>query len=175
MRGRLSRGRLLICLLLMGTILHHLFSNEYGPLDRFLEIGVFFLILYEIVSPHTLIRRAIRRKRIRRIQANLRVLFTAGETIRQKVPNWLASPEPEWMEAAQKWIVEAETYLGNQPSDRALIEFRHMGLLESEQRRVMDAQGRIWSVVGVMGDRFQQLSIRMNNLHRLIQETDAYF
>ncbi len=43
-----SRGRMIAYAILIAVLPYHLLMNEYGPLDRFLEIGVLALIAYEV-------------------------------------------------------------------------------------------------------------------------------
>lgn len=169
----MSRRRIAAYTVMFGVLLKHLFSNEYGPFDRVLEIGVFLLILYEIVSPHTLIRRAIRRKRLRKVESSLRGSMTDGEAIRNRVPAWNGSYDAEWIKSADSWSAEVERYLVAN-SEKATAEFRRIRL-DQAQRQYVDQHGSIGLVSGGMGDAFQRLNARLENLHRIRQDVERYF
>jgi hypothetical protein len=46
----MTRRRAVAYLLMLGVIAKHLLSHEYGPWDRLIELGVFGLILYEVIG-----------------------------------------------------------------------------------------------------------------------------
>lgn len=159
--------------LLMGEIIKHLLSNEYGPFDRLLEIGVFLLILYEIISPYTLIRRRIRRKRLCKIEGDLRGFITDGEAIRINASDWRQKTyDHRLKESAEEWTARVEDYLGQ--SKRALAEFQRIHL-EDAQRLHIDEFGGIARSSGASGDIVQLLGSRLENLHRIAQRCEDYF
>lgn len=172
MSGR-QRFHLIVRFVLMGELLKHLLSNEYGPFDRFLEIGVFLLILYEIVSPHALIHRAARKRKLHKIETILRRFISDGETMRVKASDWRQPTyDHNLTQAAESWSIDVEKYLSR--SEKALAEFRRVRL-EDTQRLHVNQFGGIGRVSGTKGDFFQLLSSRLENLYRIAHKCEDYF
>jgi hypothetical protein len=140
-----------------------------------IEAAVLLFVGYEVgVTISHQIGGVTRRRRLHGIAADLRGFLASGQIVRNKVPSWMNGYDQEWAESAQSWITAVEKYLTDRSPDRALVEFRHITLAQ-EQRQHMDVHGRIWHISGGMGDLYQQLTARLDNLHRVALRCEDYF
>jgi hypothetical protein len=140
-----------------------------------IETAVLLFVGYEVgVTIFQQIGGVTRRRKLRCIAADLRGLLTSGEIVRKKVPSWLNVYDQAWAASVQLWITEVEKYLTDQSPDKALVEFRHITLTQG-QRQHMDEHGRIWHISGAIGDSYQQLTARIDNLHRVALRCEDYF
>jgi hypothetical protein len=95
--------RIMVGVVLVGELVKHLLSSEYGPYDRLLELGVFFLILWEIVNPIAIFRHARRRKRLRKVEMVVRDFIASGEDVKRRAPLTFT---PEWATSVDVWVRE---------------------------------------------------------------------
>src|SRR6266480_2824921 len=99
----MSRRRGLIYVVLVGMIIKHLLSNEYGPWDRVVEFGVFALILYEVIVGIVRHRRKTKRqKHLAGIVAELARFMDNGQQLQRQVPTYFASSRPQ---ESYQWII----------------------------------------------------------------------
>lgn len=171
-----------VTILALCNTLRRIMFEGVKPFDWLMlgiEAAVLLFVAYEVgVTITNQIRGGIYRRRLRRITADLRGFLSSGNMVRNKVPSWsdgLHGHTQPWAESAQLWITDVEKYLTDVSPDRGLVEFRHTPILALEQRRHMDEHGRIWHISGGIGDIYQQLSIRLDNLHRITLRCEDYF
>ena len=58
----MSQGRKVAAIVMLTVITRHLLSNEYGPFDRFVELGVLIFVAYEVIVGVIRHCRAAKRK-----------------------------------------------------------------------------------------------------------------
>src|SRR5438876_697870 len=105
-------------------IAKHLLSDSYGLFDRFLEIGVFLLIAYEVGVGIVRHRRTTKRKNeLDRKVATLSRFMGEGQKIQREVPQqYDPVPIEEWTNAVNTWSRDTHGFL-EKCSPRAAASF----------------------------------------------------
>jgi len=112
-----------------------------------IEAAVLILVAYgESVTLAQQITGAKRKKRLRRIAGELRGFITSGEMAQSQPGSSNAR-----IASARAWIAGVESYLASQ-SEKASEEFR-------------------WG----SGPVSTELQMRLDNLHRILQNAESYF
>lgn len=120
-------------------------SNPIRPFDWWMlgiEATVLLLAAYGtvVMVTHQIQRRA-RNKKLHIIAARLRSLIASGEKTKNAVPDYGDQYNSEWINSANSWIADVEKYLTSYSSERALIEFRRVTNLDSQQRKHIGKSG----------------------------------
>ena len=146
------------------VIARHLLSNEYGPFDRFVELGVFLFVGYEVVMGISHRHQAtIRGKRIAERVAAMRDLMSKGQDLLLCSPPSGDPRVAEWAQAVSNWNEETRLLLKSY-SAHAETAF----LL-----RIPESPNRYGSIGAV----FEYISLLsgMRNLRGIIEKPDVYF
>ena len=137
--------------------------NSYGPLDRLLEIGVFLLILYEVIIGVRKNRKEKRRKKQvdERVTA-LREAMSNGQHLQLSTPAGGSAQVSAWAQAVSNWG-EATRKLLKSYSAHAESAF----LLQMPMPV---------NILGSIGAPFEymQLVSRLANLRGIIEKPDIY-
>jgi hypothetical protein len=167
-----------LTLLALCNTLRRIMFEGVKPFDWLMlivEVLVLIFVGYEVgVTIANQIQRAKRQKKLREIEAILRSFVLSGEMVKRSVPGSPYDYSNEWVQSGKEWMKKVEEYLG-QSSDKALIEFRRMTIISHEQRKHITADGQIFYIAGSMGDAFQLLCMRLENLHQIAHKVEDYF
>ena len=170
-----------VTLPMFGYTLWRIMTEPIRPFDWWMlaiEALVLLFVGYEVsVTIVHQIQGKIRSKRLREIEKSLRSFLSSGIAIKNKVSRWTTTStyDEEWVQSIKSWCIDVENYLDRQNSENAANEFRHVALLSQDQRQHLDDHGSIFHISGHMGDMFQLLSVRLENLHRIAQHCEDYF
>src|SRR5437879_989714 len=108
----MSRGRRLAYIFMLCAIARHLLSNEYGPFDRLVELGVFLFVGYEVVIEIWHRRKArIRAKYIAMRVAEMREAISKGQRLQLSTPKSGDPHVVEWAQAVTNWGEETRVLL----------------------------------------------------------------
>ena len=169
-----------IAYILMGyLILHHLLSNEYTSFDRFLEMGVFLLILYE-VAVGILDRWTGRRRKnlLSKRRAALSEFVARGDKLRHDTPDVRTQPGYpwDWLNAVDSWTSETAEFLARYSSNAgtAFTLIRQSNLFIGTVE-LPNALGRSFPVESRIREAHQRLVAQMSNLAEIIEQADLYF
>jgi hypothetical protein len=170
----MSRGGRLAALLMMGLLLKHLLSNEYGPFDRFLEIGIFAFFAYEIA--HGLFTRRKAKKRATEVAARTDQMFACkveGQKLWHTVPsvhspqevNALYASIRSWESSVQSWIMDTNRILqGFSPlASATFLDDAAVG------------SGTYDGVPQQAMHYYRMLNQRLINLRAILESPDRYF
>ena len=144
-------------------IVQRLMSSEYGPLDRLLEFLVFAAIMYEILAA------ALRRRKVRARQLQIRSFLSRGQGLQAAVPGWTAPEEqaPSWLAAFKRWNRETHKFL-DRNSPEAAASFAH----EASSGVAPVGYSQVTSSVR---NYYTQLLGRLDNLKAIMEKPEAYF
>jgi hypothetical protein len=79
-----------------------------------------------------------------------------------------------WMEKFKAWDSETQALLSDKSSKAASI-FIHVVTAAKTDRARWDSGGSVHYLYGDIGNIYQLLQIKLDNLHRIIENPDAYF
>ena len=179
----MTRRRGIAYLLMLGIIVKHLLSREYGPIDRLVELGVFVLIAYEVIINAIRHRREFKhKKRIRVIVKEISKLIDEGRDLQAVVPYALCTSLAgesgqdlnQWVTSITAWRRKVEVYFESR-SQNALHVFsiitnaHQMDSLFQTQR-----MGKI-ALTGMVRETYQELSAQLSNLGKIVEQPEAYF
>jgi hypothetical protein len=164
------------------AVVRHLLSNEYGPLDRLIELGVFLLIFVEVVvGLGSYLKRRNRKKFLEGRREWLSQLVAEGEKLRHDTP-----PEAEWSTgdpALYKWIEQLDSWSGRtvealkESSPKAAVTFNLFR--NSGAREVIvytpNKVGRPFQVSGQVRVAYERLVSQLGNLTEIVEKSDVYF
>jgi hypothetical protein len=160
----MSQGRRIAYILMLCTIARHLMSNEYGPFDRLVELGVFLFVGYEVVMGIWYRRKAkIRGGLVAQRVAAMRDAMSRGQELQLCTP---ASGNPnvdEWAQAVSNWGEETRVLLKSF-SAHAETAF----LMQTP------VSPFITSSIGALSEYISLIS-RLSNLRGIIEKPDVYF
>jgi hypothetical protein len=151
-------------LLMLPSVAKYLMSGEYGPFDRFVELGVFLLVGYEVVMGMRHHRKARSRERcVTQRVAALREAWSKGQELLLSVPGSGAPRVAEWATAVSEWNEETRVLL---KSYSAHAEAAFM-------LRIPESPNRYGSIGAV----FEYISLLsgVSNLRGIIEKPDVYF
>ena len=157
-----------------GLILKHLLSNEYGPFDRFVELGVFALIAYEVVVGIVRHRKtAKRQKELDEIVKTLSEFMKRGQQLERTIPepghdrmiNALSPTIAGWTNAVKAWSKETGEFL-ERHSPKAAAAFMlisGIGIFANPQI-VYPESGHSFPIEGTQRESYQKLIVQFGNL-----------
>jgi hypothetical protein len=154
--------------LMVSLMIKHLLSHEYGPLDRLVELGVFFLIAYEIFISDRRFRQE-RKKRVvfGEVTVNLLDLHSRGQRILLAAPSGYEAENPQiapWEKSTKEWIRETDDFL-KEHSQQASASFLQE-MPTSTHYDNMVGQPHFWKA---------KLSTKLANLRDIIEKSNIYF
>lgn len=159
---------------MLGAISKHLLSHEYGPWDRFLEFGVFALILYEVIVGIVRHRSEKKRKaRLAFIVFELHRLMEEGRQIRDSAAT---SQEAQiaWMQAMASWSDKTAVFLAKYlPTSLTAFHLVHDQPISLRSIRMKDG-GHV-NIGGVLLEGYEAHSGKLANLRGIIEKAEAYF
>lgn len=160
----MTRRRGAAYILMLCIIVRHLLSNEYGPFDRFVELGVFLFVGYEVVigiwHRHQGKKRS---KLIAQRVAAMRDAMSKGQNLVLCVPTSGEPTVSDWAQAVSNWTEETRLLLKSY-SAHAETNFLH----RTPQSPSNDGSIEPW---------FEYISLMsgLNNLRGIIERSDVYF
>jgi hypothetical protein len=169
----MTRRRAVAYVLMAGVILKHLLLGEYGLFDRFLEIGVFLLIAYEVV--HGIVSRRKARKReaeVKKRSDQVFLLMGKGLELMASAPSrWTVEHDLnksrvehlKWCESVKTWALETGKEL-KEFSALATGLFLDDSTVTSADPDVHPHVSRLHSL----------LSRRMANLRAIVDKPERY-
>jgi hypothetical protein len=174
--GKMTRKRAVTYLLLMGAIVKHLLSNEYGPFDRLLELGVFALIAYEVIVGIRRHRKESKRKsQIAGITATLCEFMEEGRAIREAVPPGGPDAAGKWLDEVGAWSEKVRAFLAG----RSAVAAATFLLITSQPvapRMIWKPQDSTRFIIGgIILETYESHSDRLDNLRAIIKAVDTYF
>jgi hypothetical protein len=164
----MSQGRRIAYLIMLCLIAKHLMSDSYGPLDRFLEIGVFLLIAYEVYRGVSKSRKSRKRKdEIKSRVATMFVQLVFGQELQRLVPPATATElvVNDWVESVKKWMAETQDILRSYTAQAAAAFLHNPGTMILRYTAVSDHAH----------ERYLMLIQRVNNLKSIMEKPDVYF
>jgi hypothetical protein len=175
----MSRARRVAHLIMLCLIAKYLLSDSYGPLDRFLEIGVFLLIAYEVIVGIVRHRGTTKRQReLGRIVASLSKLMDKGQALQGSVPDPSRADWPileSWIKSVDAWSGEMNAFLFlGARSARASASFTLI-LDSSASDRVVNKPGESFNLHGPTRECYQRLLVQLSNLRGIMEKPDVYF
>jgi len=176
--GHKWRIRLFLALLLIMCHALKMLFNGFTAADTWLlviEVMVLALISYEVISS---VRH--KRKMVQRV-AEVFPFVERGQKLHASVPeqrNDMSAQDIEanqmWMEKFKAWDSETQALLSDKSSKAASI-FIHVVTAAKTDRARWDSGGSVHYLYGDIGNIYQLLQIKLDNLHRIIENPDAYF
>jgi len=164
---------------MLGSPLLHLFSKEYGPFDRLLEIGVFLLILYEVVSSIRL-RRSDQSRRTLLGQRAMEIsrLTTKGLRLKAEVPDPAQHqqdyrPVLAWEDAVRSWAQETNSFLARHSASASAIFLTIMDSASVES--AITYSGVPFRLTSDLREIYQRLVVQLSNLAQIARTPEAYF
>jgi hypothetical protein len=143
----------------LGFIAKHLFSDSYGPFDRFVEFAVLAVIAYEAIH------HAINHRRIGKRKAVILDLMNEGQSLLAAVAS---TRQPErvagWTRQVEDWIAKTQTILQGY-SSQASGSFNHLRL----------APFNYPDIAPGAHDHFKVLQARIENLRSIMEKPEVYY
>lgn len=175
--GYPCRHRLLqmaVVLLVMLDTLRRMFADS--PLINFLmlltEVLVLGFVAYEVVQAW------LHRKGLRRFVKEVTGWIESGERLQENVPvnesglHLDFEKVTKWEKDTEKWIFDVERFL-SRCSTEAMHAFR-LTVYSDGERRVLRPDGQFVPVTGELGNKYQLLGARLENLRRITESADIY-
>ena len=170
----MTRRRAVVYLLMLGTIAKHILSHEYGPWDRLIELGVFALILYEVITGVVRHRNEKKRKaRLAFIVFELHRLMQEGRQIKDSA---VAGQEQQfaWVQAMTCWSDKTAIFLAkNLPTSLTAFHLVHDHPISLRSVRAKD--GGQFNIGGVLLEEYEAHAGKLANLRGIIEKVEAYF
>ena len=168
---------ILILLLVMAHVVRMMFYGFRAP-DVWLlivELLVLGLILYDVLSG------VLHKRKMAKRLSELFPLLERGQRLQTSIPvgpSSVSLPDFEatqrWMSDFKAWNSETETFLSRKSSKAASI-FRHVINAARTDRAMWGRSGEVHYLSGEIGNTYQLLQVKLDNLHRIIGNPDAYF
>jgi hypothetical protein len=171
-------------LLMLGAILKHLVTGEYGPLDRLLEFLVFVLILYEVGSGIVRHHRAKKRQRLLNEQREfLARLIRAGEQLKESLPGMSGAQmfTAEYHREAEAWRRKIIFWVSNtaqglrERSARTESAFMNVRDTNPSPGFASKADGTIWYFQQDISAHYRKLVAHLDNLQKIVANPELYF
>ena len=160
-------------------IFHIVFSGEYGPFDRALEIGVFGLILYEVwIGISVRWKERKRKKLLARIRVVLSHALGHGDQLRQNAPDaQMQADHPwSWLKEVDLWSEKTANLISEYSTDAAsaftLIKQSNLFINSVE---LPNSVGRVFRVESDIRESYQRLVMQLSNLAEIMQKMEIYF
>jgi hypothetical protein len=174
----MSRGLRLACLVMLYLIAKHLLSDSYGLWDRFLELGVFLFIAYEVIVNIVRHRREKRRqKELKQIVVSLSQFMDEGVGLQRSVPD-TAKEEvgvlQSWMTNTKAWGDKVSECLATH-SLRASAAFLLVHDLSLSDSVVFAPSGELFYLLSPLREHYQRLLTQLNNLRQILEKPEVYF
>ena len=164
--------------LVVGTIIKHWITGDYGPLDRLVELGVFLLIAYEVGLT---VRHQWQNRKRAKIVAVLSDFMFEGQTIARAVPNpdlpknkYDYSTISEWIKSVQVWRTDVAQSLSAY-SSRVASAFLLITDAHNTDNVIQPLEGWSFHVTGGEREAYQTLLSHLDNLRRIIEKPEVYF
>ena len=169
----MTNKRKVAYVIMLGVIVKHLLSHEYGPLDRFLELSVLILIAYEVVMG---VRHRHQIKRRNTIVNRLFAFMEKGQQLQAAIPNPAVLPDAvgSWLEQVEIWKSQTKAFLAPL-SPKAASAFMLVINAGTADKQVRRPDGARFGVGGMIADAYQVLQINLDNLRQIMEKPDAYF
>jgi hypothetical protein len=139
------------------------------------ELLVLGLILYDVVS------RGLHKRKMEKRLSELFPFLERGQRLQTSIPIRASSMFPPDFEATERWLTdfkvwdsETETFLSRKSSKAASV-FRHVINAAKTDRAMWDRSGEVHYLSGEIGNTYQLLQVKLDNLHRIMGNPDAYF
>lgn len=164
---------------IVGAIVKYLMSNEYGPADRLVETLVLLLIFYEVAAGIKRHREETKRKKlIENKRKGIYEFAKRGEGLQISMPLGAAEVVKEdrknWINEVDAWTTETETFLGKL-SSRASWRFMQADNPDPKDVMVRLPTGASYCVYDYPDlICYRVLVMRLGNLHRIIENVEAY-
>jgi len=139
-------------------------SNEYGPFDRFVELGVFLFVGYEVVigilHRH---KAAVRGKLVAKRIAEMRDLMSQGQDLQQSIPRLMDPQVDAWKQRTREWTEKCSLLLKSYSSHAQTAFLRHPPISPT------------FFGSNPAPLEFGDLVSRLSNLQNIIEKPDVYF
>jgi hypothetical protein len=182
----MSQGRKVAAIVMLTVITRHLLSNEYGPFDRFVELGVLIFVAYEVIVG--VIRHCRAAKRQRHLDAIIKTLsklMSEGQELQGVTPNAqlldYANKEAEirqqievWKKAISVWREKTVKLLASH-SSRAVSAFVLIVDSQAVDTMVYPAKGYPFPLNGHTRESYQRLVTQLGNLRSIMEKPEVYF
>src|SRR5579863_1680120 len=172
---------------MLSCIARHLWSTEYGPFDRLLEMGVFLLIAYEVVVNVVRHRKDHKReKHLSAIVRSLTELMDKGQQLRWKIPNpteygptqivqeRYVTKINEWLILVAGWREETNRFMLLH-SVRASTTFLLVVNSHAIDNLVTPPNGWSFTLSGHIREMYQLFVAQLDNLRNIAERPEAYF
>src|SRR6266481_1178140 len=175
----MSTARRVALIIMLTVIARHLLSGEYGPFDRIVELGVFALILYEVI--YGIVRQFKdnnRKKFLTRHVEAMSHMLDKGQSIRKSVPKQshdrtydaVEGKISEWKQSAMAWEAETRALLESN-STRASAVFI-LGEYGQQALIIHRDSGDSFPIVEDLRISYQRLTARMDSLINIMEKPE---
>ena len=156
----------------MIDIVRRLFSDA-RPID-ILILVVDFLVLAVILYFEG--GEKLHKRKMRRQVLALASFMERGRKLQASTPDPVVASDAidEWIEQVKLWGSETQDFLSSR-SMRASSAFTHIVNVTAVDREVRSSDGRMFHVAGYFGDAYQLLQLKLDNLHKIMVNPEAYF
>lgn len=153
---------------LIALIIKHLLSSEYGPFDRFLEIGICLFVGYEVIVTFLDRREKRRRKKLVNSRSEaIRTLISKGHQLLVSAPHSpvsaLIPQAAAWIDLVHAWNREVQALLQSY-SSQALASYNQGIPHDASFPGLALATHRDYAI----------LLLRLDNLRNIMEKTDVY-
>ena len=150
-------------MVILAAIGRHLFSGEYGVFDRFLELAVCALILYEVIVGIRQRRESWHRTKVinKRIDA-VREIIAKGQGLQNSAPKISDPNLQNWVTGVTVWSEETAVLLKSY-SRQAEVSFQY------------DSRKPASSYMGGAATYQALLASRLANLRGIMEKPEVYF
>lgn len=160
------------------AIIRHFSSNEFGPFDRFVELGVFLVVGYEVIATFLNSRSEKRRKKeVTERSETIRKFISRGHGlghdahafVEQRNLPWFLTPE-QWIEQFDDWHGEIQLlFMGKSERGNCYPPQTMEAYMRNVQQRVdfEDLPTSIWP-------EYKHLQLRLENLRNIMEKPDVY-
>jgi len=162
-----------VVLVIMLDTLRRIFVGS-RPIDVVMlvvELLVLLLIAYEVGSGvwHKL--------KMRHRRSALLPYLEKGQKLLLGIPDQALEPHEtveRWMQEVESWTSETRNFL-DEHSPNASFAFMSTVRSGTVERAARRSDGTTFRVTGSLGDAYQHLQTKLDNLRRIIEEPDVYF
>jgi hypothetical protein len=160
---------------MLGEIIKHFFSNEYGPVDRLLELCVLLLIAYEVgigIKRHRQEKRE--RKRLNGIVTALTSLMQDGQAIQVSLGRQVEQ-QGAWAITVTKWSDRVGAYLSTLSPSAVAAFSLVVAPVAQNMRLYREPNGSAFQIGGLTLEAYESLLAKLDNLRTITKNPEAYF